>query len=77
MREARCQGVCTCPECNRELVAHWYATLTEQEAKALIGNYAGAMEYGVCRSWAKLNENVRMVLRREYRRITSKSEVSL
>jgi hypothetical protein len=61
----------------RDLVAQWYTNLPESEAKALIGRYAGAMEYGMVRSWAKLNENVRMVLRREYRRITSKSDLAL
>ncbi len=34
------------------LVAEWYSyNLSEQERKAIVGNLAGAMEYGLTRSW--------------------------
>jgi hypothetical protein len=57
-----------------DLVAQWYEnSLTEQERKTIVGPVAGAMEYGLTRSWNMLSEHVRMVIRREYRRITSKS----
>jgi hypothetical protein len=57
-----------------DLVAVWYEnSLTEQERKAIVGRVAGACEYGLTRNWNCLSECVRMVIRREYRRITSKS----
>jgi hypothetical protein len=57
-----------------DLVATWYEnSLTEQERKAITGRIGGAMEYGLTRSWNCLSEHVRMAVRREYRRITSKS----
>ena len=57
-----------------DLVAQWYEnSLSESERKAIVRNVAGAMEYGLTRSWNCLSECVRMVIRREYRRITSKS----
>ncbi len=56
------------------LVAEWYSyNLSEQERKAIVGNLAGAMEYGLTRSWNMLSEHIRMAITREYRRITSKS----
>jgi hypothetical protein len=63
---------------NLDLVAVWYENnLTESERKAIVGNVAGAMEYGLTRSWRNLTEHVRMVVRREYRRINEKSFVEL
>jgi hypothetical protein len=57
-----------------DLVAVWYENmLNESERKAIVRNVAGAMEYGLTRSWNCLSEHVRMHVRREYRRITSKS----
>jgi hypothetical protein len=57
-----------------DLAAQWYEnSLSESERKAIVRNVAGAMEYGLTRSWTCLSECVRMVIRREYRRITSKS----
>lgn len=58
----------------RDIVADWYSvSTTEKERKAMLGNVAGAMEYGLTRSWSLLNEHARMIVRREYRRITSRS----
>jgi hypothetical protein len=60
---------------DKDLAAEWYQHYTtEQERKAIIGKMAGATEYGLTRSWNCLSEHIRMAVRREYRRITSKSE---
>jgi hypothetical protein len=64
----------TLQEKNMDLVAQWYEnSLNESERRAIVRNVAGAMEYGLTRSWNMLSEHVRMHARREYRRITSKS----
>lgn len=58
----------------RDIVADWYSvSTTEKERKAMLGNVAGATEYGLTRSWSALNEHARMIVRREYRRITTRS----
>ena len=59
-----------------DLVAVWYENnLSESERRAIVRNFAGAMEYGLTRNWNCLNECIRMAVRREYRRITSKADV--
>jgi hypothetical protein len=57
-----------------DLAMDWYQNmLDESERRAIVKNIAGAMEYGLTRSRHVLSERVRMAIRREYRRITSKS----
>jgi hypothetical protein len=52
-----------------DLVAVWYENnLSESERSAIVRNFAGAMEYGLARSWNCLSEHVRLVIRREYRK---------
>ena len=57
-----------------DLVAVWYENnLSEVERRAIVKNFAGALEYGLTRNWSMLAEHIRMAIRREHRRITSKS----